>query len=84
MDKIMVLVNKVITWIKMNFATVFGLAQAVIKALKEIATGLINLLSIFAFTASAEAIIVKVRGFFELLDTWLEIAKTWLLANVVK
>ena len=74
--------NKILTWLRMNGATICGLVQTVIKTLKEIATGLINLLSIFAFTAAAEALVVKVRGFFEKLDGWIEIAKTWLLSSI--
>lgn len=74
--------NKILTWLRMNGATICGLIQTAIKALKEIATGLINLFSIFAFTQGAEALILKVRGFFEMLDGWIEVVKNWLLANV--
>ena len=76
------LITKILTWLRMNGATICGLIQTVIKALKEIATGLINLLSIFAFTATAEALIIKIRTFFQMLDGWIEIAKVWLLNNV--
>jgi len=82
MTKIMVFINKIITWLKMNAATVCGLAQAVVKAIKEIVTGLINLLSIFAFTAAAEALVIKVRGWLDIVDGWIQIAKDWLLINI--
>ena len=78
----MVFINKIIAWVKMNAATICGLAQAVVKALKEIITGVINLLSIFAFTATAEAFVVKVRGWMDIVDGWIQIAKDWLLINI--
>ena len=81
--KLKAFADKVITWIKMNFATVFGLLQSVLDAIKEILTGLINLFSIFMFTDAAEAFIMKVRGWLNVVDGWLQKAKDWLLINVV-
>lgn len=82
-ESILAIMNKVIIWIKMNFATVFGTAQALLKVIKEILTGIINLFSIFVFTDAAEVFVMKVRGWVEVVDGWLEKVKEWLLANVI-
>jgi hypothetical protein len=76
--------TKILTWLRVNGASFLGALQAVIKAAKELATAVINLLSIFIPAMAAQATILKVRGVFELIDSWIERIKVWLLAVVVK
>jgi hypothetical protein len=66
----------------MNAAAICGIAQAVLKGLKEVATGLIDIFSLFTATAVAQQIVVKVRDRFNKIDEQIEKAKTWLLANI--
>ena len=64
--------NKILTWVRVNGATVLGLVQATLKAIKEILTGVINLLSLFISATSAQAFVVKVRDLVNAADTLVE------------
>jgi hypothetical protein len=71
--------TKIITWILANGATVLGLAQAIIKALKELATGIVNLLSLVIPNSKVPAIVEKVRGVFNIIDEVIEKIKGYLI-----
>ena len=73
------MITKIITWIKVNGASILGIAQAVIKGLKEILTAVVNLLSIFIPTIPAQKIVVAIRAFLELIDGWIEKIKLALI-----
>ena len=70
---------KIITWIMANGATLLGLVQAIIKALKELATGVVNLLSLVIPNSKAKAVVEAVRGIFNKVDDWIEVAKKYLI-----
>lgn len=75
----MALILKIIVWIKMNFASVFGAVQALVKAAKELVTAVINLLSLIIPTMAAEKLIIKIRSIFEAIDAFLEKIKGQLI-----
>jgi len=70
------LLNKIIIWIRVNLATVIGVTQAALKAIKEILTGIINLISIFISVSAAQKIVERIRNivnwFDELIEEWKE------------
>ena len=77
------IITKVITWIRMNGATLLGLIQLGIKGVKEVLTGLVNVISIFLPASKAEMIILNVRSLLEKVDGVIEIIKQKLLAMVI-
>jgi hypothetical protein len=75
----MALIIKIIAWIKANGASIIGCLQALIKAVKELLTAVLNLLSIFFPAAAIQRVIEAVRDFLNKIDGWLELAKPYLL-----
>lgn len=71
--------NKILSWIKVNLASVLGITQAVIKALKELLTAVVNLISIFIPTIAAQSIVLKIREILEVIDGWIEKIKVYLI-----
>lgn len=70
---------KVLSWIGLNFATILGIAQAVIKAVKEILTGVVNLISLFMTKEQAEATVSTLRMVINKIDEFIEKIKIALL-----
>lgn len=70
---------KIITWIMANGATVLGCLQAIVKAVKELLTGVVNLLSIFMPVEAAEKVVAAVRAVMNAIDAGIEVVKKWLL-----
>jgi phage-related protein len=70
---------KIITWIMANGATLLGLLQAVIKAIKELLTGVVNLISLFLPQATANKAVEVVRGVLNAIDDVIEKIKGYLL-----
>ena len=66
---------KIITWIMANGATLVGVLQAIIKAIKEVLTGVVNLLSLFMPTEAAEKTVAFVRTAMNFIDGLLEKVK---------
>ncbi|MEI8350107.1 MAG: hypothetical protein WCI77_08125 [Candidatus Omnitrophota bacterium] len=71
--------GKIITWVLANGATLLGLLQAVIKAIKELLTGVVNLLSLFIPQAGANKAVEMVRGFMNKIDDGIEFVKKFLI-----
>ena len=71
--------GKVITWILANGATLLGCLQAVIKALKELLTGVVNLLSLFMPETISNKSVDMVRGALNKVDEVIETIKGYLL-----
>jgi hypothetical protein len=71
--------GKIISWVLANGATLLGLLQAIIKALKELATGIVNLLSLVIPNSKIPAIVEKVRGVFNTVDEVIEKLKGYLI-----
>jgi len=70
---------KIFTWIMANGATILGLLQAIIKALKELATGIVNLLSLVMPQANAIKAVEIVREVFNKIDDVIEKLKDYLI-----
>ena len=70
---------KIINWIMINGATLLGLLQAIIKALKELATGVVNLLSLVMPQSGAKKAVEVVRGMFNKVDEIIEKIKGFLI-----
>lgn len=73
------IIEKVLKWIPMNLVSILAFAQAIIKFGKEVATAAINILFPVIPSAAFQAVVRKVRDFFELLDGWVERIKGLLL-----
>ena len=71
--------NKIIQWIMANWATLLGVLQAIIKAIKELLTGVVNLLSLFMPAAVAENMVKTVRSAMNVIDTVIENLKKCLI-----
>lgn len=71
--------SKIITWILANGATLLGCLQAVIKALKELLTGVVNLISIFLPGVASKKLVDIVRGALNAVDDVIEKIKGYLL-----
>ncbi len=70
---------KVITWILANGATLLGLLQAVVKAIKELLTGVVNLISLFVPQATANKAVEAVRGIMNKIDDGIEYIKKYFI-----
>jgi hypothetical protein len=71
--------GKIIVWTMANGATLLGLLQAIIKALKELATGVVNLLSLLMPQSAAKKAVEVVRGIFNKVDDGIEFVKKYLI-----
>jgi len=70
---------KIWTWVKVNIASLLGGLQAIVKILKELLTAIVNLLSLFFPTIAAEKVVLAIRAFLELVDSWIEGLKATLI-----
>ena len=66
-------------WVMANGATLLGCLQAIIKAIKELLTGIVNLLSLFIPLAATHKIIEVVRGVLNKIDDIIETLKGYLI-----
>jgi len=71
--------TKIILWVMANGATLLGVLQAIVKAIKELLTGVVNLLSLFMPADVAEAAVQTVRGAMNWVDDILETIKGFLI-----
>ncbi len=78
---LLTLTHKVITWILANGATLLGLLQSVIKAVKELLTGIVNLISLFLPSAASSKLVENVRGMVNKVDEAVEYIKNLLLGK---
>ena len=73
------MIGKIISWIMLNGASILGMVQAVVKAVKEILTAVVNLLSIFIPSDKIEDVVMTVRNILNKIDEWIEVIKDKLL-----
>ena len=71
--------SKIISWVLVNGATLLGCLQAIVKAIKELVTGVVNLLSLFMSAEAAEISVKTVRGILNKVDELLEKVKGFLI-----
>jgi len=76
------MIKKLIQWLYVNIAGVLGVVQAVIKALKEILTVIVNILFPVIPSAKFKAIITAVRGIVNKLDEIVEKIKGFFLKTI--
>lgn len=74
--------GKILAWLLVNGATVLGLLQAIVKAMKELLTGVINLLSLFIPSVAAQQIVKMVRDALNKVDEVIEMMKGYFLPKV--
>jgi fumarate reductase subunit D len=70
---------KIFTWIMANAATLLGCLQAIVKAVKELLTGVVNLLSLFMSQDVAEKAVAMVRNAMNFVDDFIEKIKGYLI-----
>ena len=75
--------SKILTWLKVNIASILGIAQAVIKAIKELLTAVVNLLSIFFPSIAMQKLVVAIRDILNKIDEYIEKIKPYLIPKVV-
>jgi hypothetical protein len=78
----MILILKIIAWAKVNLASVLGALQLVIKALKELLTAIVNLVSIVLPTTGAQKAVLVIRAALEWLDNQIEKLKVQLIPAI--
>jgi len=71
--------GKLITWLLLNGATLIGVLQSIVKAVKELVTGIVNLLSLFMSSEASESMVTKVRWALNTVDAVLENLKSYLI-----
>ena len=71
--------TKIITWVMVNGATLLGCLQAIIKAIKELLTGVVNLISLFIPQAASAKLVKIVRGTLNKIDELIEKLKGYLV-----
>ena len=70
---------KVITWVMVNGATLIAALQVITKAVKELLTGVVNVISLFLSAEQAERAVKAVRAIINTVDDVLEKIKgLWL------
>jgi sorbitol-specific phosphotransferase system component IIC len=71
---------KIISWVMVNGATFLGLLQSIVKIVKELLTGVVNLLSLFLTQEQAEKVVKAVRSAVNVIDDVLEKIKAVLIS----
>jgi len=75
----MAILMKILKWLPKNIVTVFGVIQGLIKIIKELATGIVNLLSILIPDSKYIDVINAVRSKVNAVDRWVEKVKAFFL-----
>ena len=73
---------KLLKYIPVNIASVVGIAQALVKLIKELTTGVVNIFYPIIPQAKFLSVVMKVRDIVNKLDEWLETLKGFLLKAV--
>ena len=76
--------NKVVTWLRVLLGTVIGLVQVGLKAVKEVLTGVINVLSLIVPAKKAQAIVVQIRTYVNVIDGKFEALKAEILKVITQ
>jgi hypothetical protein len=70
---------KIVVWILANGATLLGLLQALLKVVKELVTGVVNIISLFLPLEVAEDMVKSLRAFLNTADDFIENIKKFFL-----
>lgn len=74
--------KKIVNWIRLNIVSILGIAQAVVKFVKEVLTAIVNILFPIIPNAKFQAIVMAVRNVVNKIDEWIEKIKAWILPVV--
>lgn len=77
-------IAKLLKWIPLNVVSIIGIVQAVIKFLKEVLTAIVNILFPIIPSAKFQGVVLKVRQIVEVIDSWFEKIKGYLLKLAIK
>lgn len=69
--------RKLIGWIAINFVTILGITQVIIKLLKELLTGIVNLLFPLIPSDKFQDVVMGVRNFVNKADKFIEKIKNF-------
>ena len=75
--------SKIFTWVLANGASLLGVLQALVKAVKELLTAIVNLVSLFIPGVTAQKWVDVVRGALNTVDGWIEKLKANFLPKTV-
>lgn len=75
--------TKIWNWIKLNFVSVLGLIQGVVKVIKELLTAIVNILFPLIPNAKFHQIVMAVRNVVNAVDEWIEKIKGWILPEII-
>jgi hypothetical protein len=70
---------KIVVWILANGATLLGLLQALLKVVKELVTGVVNIISLFLPLEVANDMVKSLRAFLNTADDFIENIKKFFL-----
>jgi hypothetical protein len=62
-----------------NGGALLGILQSILKVLKELATLIIDLVSLVMPGTVSQTVVDKIRGIFNAIDTWIERIKVMLV-----
>ena len=69
----------ILTWLSKNLGAALGIAQAILKLIKEILTLIVDILYPIIPSSKFQAIVDKVRSIVNAVDDWLEKIKGFLV-----
>ena len=74
--------KKILSWLSLNLASVLGIAQGVIKVIKEIATAIVNILFPLIPSAKFQKVVLLVRNIANKADEVIQKIKSFFLSAV--
>ena len=72
-------ISKILSWITLNGVTVLAVIQVGIKFLKEILTGIVNILFPIIPSEKFQSVVNKVREIVNKVDSVVQKIKDWLI-----
>lgn len=74
---------KLLKWLPANLAGIIGVAQAIVKLVKEVLTLIVDILYPVIPSAKFKQVVDTIRNMVNTVDNWLEKLKGFFLGNVV-
>ena len=74
--------KKILSWLSLNLASVLGIAQGVIKVIKEIATAIVNILFPLIPSEKFQKVVLLVRNIANKADEVIQKIKSFFLSAV--
>ena len=73
---------KLLKWIPANIVSILGIAQVIVKLLKEILTAIVNIAYPIIPAGKFKDIVNAVRNWVNIADSWIEKIKSFLLKAI--